>query len=466
MLNLLIMPIYNRKIKIDEPLQIGFDKKYGVERIFWKDANDIYFNQNDSKYKKIGTLFLDYLSDSISELYVEFIKDVLAMKTLEEIEKIEDKYINAYTFYFKHFFEAYLNDIANIITSKDLIPDSLIEEIGKELKNIENVKTVKKLINEYARAYSNTIRGSKIRRGDRTYNNSSNNTTKLIKALINKKNGTGIKEITIFFLEMCFLKQLYKLLIEYCFFNENTIDVKKKTNNVNLRYLYFREEFEKLKSNNNLDFLPVHSLAFFLPPAIASVNEKEGIMYTYLIDEYEKIRLDLAEDLIKESFDNTSINKGIKEYIAEDSKKNANKLSYTNTFFRISLLHLLESNKKISKCKNCGRYFVLKKEGTLYCSNPSPQKMNRTCSDYMKEYNYKNNANKSKEKLEIQKEVKRAKDRLYSNIKQFKDLKSENGKKYYNKEKERLNKDINMKKEEYFSGKITFKEFLNWLKKQ
>ena len=454
MLNLLIMPIYNQKIKIDEPLQIGFEKKYGVERIFGKDAKDIYFNQSDSKYKKIGTLFLDYLSDSISELYVEFLKDVLGIKNIEEIEEIEEKYINAYTFYFKYLFKEYLNDISDIINSKDLISIELIEKIGEEIENIEKANTVNELIKEYTRTYSNIIRGSKIRQDN-----------KAKQAVIKKTYGTGLKKITIFFLEICFLKQLYKLLVEYCYFNENTIDVKKKTNNVNLKYLYFRGEYEKIKSSNNRDFLPICSLSFLLPPAMASVNEKEGIMYTYLIDECEMIQSNLVEDLFKESFDNSPINKEIGEYIIENSK-NASKL-YTHTFFRISLLQLLESNKKICKCKNCGRYFVLRKEGTLYCSNPSPQNRNRTCSSYMKEYNYKNKLNSDKEKEKINSAIKKAGDRIYSLWKPLLDTNENREKNLVKSEKakKKWKESLKNKKEEYKNGNITLAEFVDWLDK-
>ena len=103
MLKLLDKNIYNRKLKEYEMLQMGFDEKNGVERIF-AGNEEIYFERKTEKFYKIGTLFLDYFSDEISELYNEFINDICNKKNIQDLE---GKYISSYTFYFKFFFNDY-----------------------------------------------------------------------------------------------------------------------------------------------------------------------------------------------------------------------------------------------------------------------------------------------------------------------------------------------------------------------
>ena len=139
MLKLLDKNIYNRKLKEDEMLQMGFDKKNGVERIFVENE-DIYFERKTKKFYKTGTLFLDYLSDEISELYNEFINDICNKKNIQDLK---DKYISSYTFYFKYFFNMYKEDIEII---------KLLEE--EKLKDLNNrvIEGLKKIEIEKAEA--------------------------------------------------------------------------------------------------------------------------------------------------------------------------------------------------------------------------------------------------------------------------------------------------------------------------
>ena len=50
----------------------------------------------------------------------------------------------------------------------------------------------------------------------------------------------------------------------------------------------------------------------------------------------------------------------------------------------ISLHRLCLSKRSISRCRICGRYFIPKKAGTLYCNKPNPKYNNRTCREEAK----------------------------------------------------------------------------------
>lgn len=326
MLKLLVKNIYNRKLNKNEKLQIAFDKKNNVERIFGSGGDDIYFDLKSGNYEKIGTLFLNYLCDNISELYLELMGDISSDKCLEEIE---EKYINSYTFYFRDFFKKI--NIKEIRGNKEEIKsvqEELNDRVYEEIESIEKAKTVEDLINAFEKGYKKLIRGEKI---------SNHSNLKAVQKYKPISKNNPIKVIIKSFLEKAFLKQVYVLLIEYCYFKQKTINCKKEEKKITTRYLLFRESYEKIINDKNIDFIPSFSLRLELPPAIATISPAGEINYNYLIDETRLIEIDRQE------------------------KKDYTELTYTNTFFIISLLELLESKKEISKCENCGRYFVLKK---------------------------------------------------------------------------------------------------------
>lgn len=428
MLKLLIKIPFNRQLKEDEKIQIGFDKKNYVERIFNQDNEDIYFDKKTKLYYKTGSLFLNYLSDDVSELYMELMNDICKKM---QIDEIRIKYINTYTFYLKYFFYNFEKDIKNIELLEESKLKDLIDKVIIEIKIIEESKTVKELMLSFRKVYTKLFRGNKIYKGEERK-----------KSILGREK--SLMNITRYFLDKAYLKQLYKLLIEYCYFREKTIQTENESNKTKSRFVDFKNEYLNLYQEYGGDEIPQYDLSFNLPKSKACIYRNGNIAYTYLIDE---------KDELKEDRSGTG-----------KTNEEIKLMTYIDTFFSLSLLELLESDKKIEKCKNCGRYFILIKKGTLYCNNPSPQNNNRTCSSYMKEYNYRNNIKKDEEKEEIQKEIKKAKDRLYSYTKSFKDIKTEEGRKYYNREKEKLRGRINSKKEEYENKKITAHEFITWLK--
>ena len=120
---------------------------------------------------------------------------------------------------------------------------------------------------------------------------------------------------------------------------------------------------------------------------------------------------------------------------------------------------MLETDRKIAKCKNCGRYFILKKSNTNYCNNPSPQNNNQTCSEYMKAKNYKERNDNN----EIVKERKRAIDRTRISLKPV-NLRSEKLQKDFKENMEKWKQEEKEKKKLYETGKIAKEEYLDWLK--
>lgn len=437
MLKLLMKKPFNRKLKKQEKLQIGFDKKSKTERIYGDNAKEIYYKEGNIKHYKIGSLFLDYLSDNVSETFSVFLDDIFKK---EDINNLEMKYVNSYTFYFKYFFE-------------DKYKQEGIEEIkhlkekqGKEFKEFcinviqrfENTKTIRELVN-IDNNYNGQVtkQGKKLIGGNAFFRkNSSEGSIEYL--IINSK----CKRVLDFFVEKAYIKQIYKLLIDYCFFMKDTADYQVKSKKSIIRFLYFRNEYDALF--NLTGTKKANMLHFVIPEATANFTKNEEVVYSYCIDEFT------TSDLRYKKPSNVGLE--LEQFII------------TNRFFNVSLLELLESNNIVGKCQNCNRYFILNKKGTLYCNNPSPQNNNRTCSSYMKEYNYRNNIKKDDEKEEIKKEIKKAKDRLYSRTREYKDIKTEEGRKYYNKEKEKLAGRINNKKEEYENKKITAHEFIIWLK--
>lgn len=416
MLKLLIKKPFNRELKENEKLQISYEKKFGVERIFGENVEDIYFDEKSLEYQRIGTLFLDYLSDDISELYSEFMNDICRKMSLEQLKA---KYISSYTFYFKYFFNNsnnYEKDIEDIKLLEENKVKELIERVVKEMKKIEDTKTIDELLKEFKSVYYNLIRGKSISKGSEI----AKNTNKPI------RKEEKISDITQYFLKKIYLKQIYKFIIEYCYFRKKTIDTKKESNKIRTRFIDFKTRYEEKYYNIKWDMLDKINLAFFLPKSIATINEKGEIAYTYLLDEEE------------------SITKGI---------------TYTITFFRISLLELLETDRKIAKCKNCGRYFILKKSNTNYCNNPSPQNNNQTCSEYMKAKNYKERNDNN----EIVRERKRAIDRTRLSFKPI-NMKSEKAQKRFKEDMYKWKQEEKEKRKMYEKGKITKEEYLNWLK--
>lgn len=407
MLKLLDKNIYNRKLKEDEMLQMGFDKKNGVERIFVENE-DIYFERKTKKFYKTGTLFLDYLSDEISELYNEFINDICNKKNIQDLK---DKYISSYTFYFKYFFNMYKEDIEIIKLLEEEKLKDLNNRVIEGLKKIETTKTVADLFEECEEVYVELRKEWKLK-------------TNIGKNIEKSKPVRGMIEN---FIDIAYIKQVYKLLIEYCYFRNKTIETKKESHKIRTRFLYFKEEYGKAWEKFGHNIMPKCLQKFLLPLSIASVNTNEGIWYTYLLDENYKNLIYSEEKIFK----------------------------YLETFFVISLLELLETDRKVAKCKNCNRYFVLVKGGTNYCNNPAPQNNNKTCSTFMKAKNYK----VKNDNNEIKKERKRALDRtriFYYHYAQNKINPSEKIEEWRQEEKQ--------KRSLYETGEISEKEYLKWLK--
>lgn len=409
MTNLLLKNTVNRKLKELEKLQIAFDKKNNVERILGKYGEDIYYIEKDNKkiFQKIGTLFLDYLSDNISEIFNKFIDDMME----KDIEIVKEKYINAYTFYFKYFFddEYYIEQLEYIKS----IPDEQIKEIKSivvdNIRKIEEVTTLEQLLKQNDKINS---KSKKVINGKNFKNINEDN---IHIALTGK-----FAKISHYFFKIAYIKQLYKLTIEYCYFRLPVIDIEVSKHTPSLRILYLKSKYDNLVINvkHSINGTP---LTFLLPPAVASIDQNGNFMYCYQIDETNNINI-----------------------------------VYTYTFFNISLLNLLESGNRIIKCKNCNSYLVLKKNGTKFCNNPSPQNENQSCSEYMKNLKYKE---KVKDDV-VAKEQKKKLDRELARIKRNPYYDEERKQ----KEKEKIEESIRKRRDKYDKGILSNAKYLEWLK--
>lgn len=79
--------------------------------------------------------------------------------------------------------------------------------------------------------------------------------------------------------------------------------------------------------------------------------------------------------------------KYISHHIAEQDRltkcSHAWSIDYLVGFLVMSLENCLAKSIKISKCKNCGLYFIAQnRSDTLYCDRPSPQDVSKTCKEY------------------------------------------------------------------------------------
>lgn len=313
--NLLLRKPFNRKLENQEMLQIAFDKKSKEERIFGENGEDIYYIEYKNKpiFKRIGTLFLDYLSDNVSDIFNNFIEDIRTI----DIQTVKEKYINSYTFYFKYFFEDkyYIEQLEYIKGLPDIQVKEIETIIIDKIKGIENVTTIDELVDNYI----NIVPKFKKTRNGKNFKNINKDNIHI--ALAGK-----FAKISHYFFKITYIKQLYKLIIDYCYFRIRVLTTKVEKHDIVTRYFYFKEEYDKIISNiKNNDIIPHLSLP--LPPAVATINEAGEIIYCYQLDEIN----------------------------------NKEKL-FTNIFFNVSLIHLLENEKRIIKCENCNSYIVLKKE--------------------------------------------------------------------------------------------------------
>lgn len=411
MTNLLLKNVLNRKLQKFEKLQIAFDKKNNLERILGEDGEDIYYIEKDNNkiFQKIGTLFLDYLSDNISEIFNKFIDDIIE----KNIEIVKEKYINAYTFYFKYLFEDkyYIEQLEYIKCLSKEQTGEIKSIIMDNIRIIEEVTTINELVNNYTNI---VYKFKKVRKGTDFKNINEDN--KYI-AFTGK-----FAKISHYFFRIAYLKQLYKLIIDYCYFRKIVLKTDVEKHNIAPRYFCFKKEYDKKIVNViNNDIIPHLSLP--LPPSVATINENGEIIYCYQIDEVENVELII-----------------------------------TNIFFNISLINLLESENRIIKCENCNSYIVLKKNGTKFCNNPSPQNENQSCSEYMKNLKYKEKVKDN----EVAKEEKRASDR----VSRYYAVYFNRGSEKYNNKFEKWKEKKKNKKLQYEQGKISKTNYLEWLKLQ
>lgn len=147
------------------------------------------------------------------------------------------------------------------------------------------------------------------------------------------------------------------------------------------------------------------------------------------------------------------------EYI---SKHNTNKLDFFTAyelrnledFIVASMMELFKNKKRIKKCLNCGKYFIAGRSDTSYCSNPSPQNENKTCSKFMTDEKYQNNL--------AENDIQSLYRKIYKRLNQHK-LRTNN---YTKKAFEDFTSEANNWKQKIKNGEATEKEYFEWLKQE
>ena len=232
--------------------------------------------------------------------------------------------------------------------------------------------------------------------------NISNKIKDLIKAIKNEegniKENTQIKELG----TICDIFLLFDFKNEYAIFKNY---VSPRTNSEkNIKISFLKELLNKIDILKNLCDTIYQTSNDLVPKVIAnsSLNITEKIFLA--INDYSKGKASFSlpsstlayMKIDKENI--LSLNSYLKEnYPDGTSWKDRIKIVNSKKFklFRIyniqsimelldiCLYNLIQSNQKINKCLNCGKYFIPKsKSNEKYCDRISPQNSKKTCKQY------------------------------------------------------------------------------------
>lgn len=133
------------------------------------------------------------------------------------------------------------------------------------------------------------------------------------------------------------------------------------------------------------------------------------------------------------------------------------KITNIDSFFNVSLYHIINADLTIAKCKSCNRFFVThNKRDDVYCSNPSPINSNYTCLQLSKMKDYDN------EKIsELEKKRKTTYDKFCVYI-----SRSTGDKKNELKQNRKIFQNEYIKKlDRYKNDKLSFEDFIKWIEK-
>lgn len=114
----------------------------------------------------------------------------------------------------------------------------------------------------------------------------------------------------------------------------------------------------------------------------------------------------------------------------------------------------------IKKCKNCKKFFITKnRTDEVYCSNPSPQNINKTCKEYGAKKMYRDEIKSTPIKYEHNRTSQFYRMRI-------KRSKNEKEKTQYEKAFNTYKEDYQKKKNKYKTGKLKESDFVEWIKNQ
>lgn len=126
----------------------------------------------------------------------------------------------------------------------------------------------------------------------------------------------------------------------------------------------------------------------------------------------------------------------------------------------ISFIEILKNKVTIKKCKNCNKFFITEnRTDEKYCNRISPQNPSKTCKEYGAKKTYREEIKSIPIKHEHNKTSQFYRMRINRS-------KNANEKMKYKKAFDNYKEVYHHKKEQYNSGKLQEKDFVNWIKRQ
>lgn len=136
------------------------------------------------------------------------------------------------------------------------------------------------------------------------------------------------------------------------------------------------------------------------------------------------------------------------------------KFNTLTQLLNLSLVRIMDKKITLKKCLNCDNYFIPEKRtDEKYCNRISPQNHNKTCKEYGAKKTYRDEI----KSIPLKNEHNKASQFFRMRITRAKNQKDEE---YYQKEFNIYKKTYQQKKQQYKSGKLKEKDFIDWIIKQ
>ena len=272
-----------------------------------------------------------------------------------------------------------------------------------------------------------------------------------------------------------------------CYENNNNYIIEEHTLNSTISEIYedlvkldldifFVELIANILYEKNIDYLEILTYKKF---AITLIEMEGDFVHSHIIlnlqfnlqqKNKELLYIEIPSCTVYESYIDKENNviQELKEIVRKPIDERKYHRTY-NTVYKIqSIQHYFSAYFKyffdnkfhISKCKNCGKYFIpLNRTDEKYCNNASPQNPKKTCKEYGAKKVYRDKLNSDLIK------------KSHYNTSQYYRMKINRCKKENEREKlikefEKYKTNYEKNKNKYNKGKITENDFSNWIIEQ